>query len=183
MSYLQDNLNRRNFLVGAGAALAVSVAGLQTALARGEGGARLVRPSSGESMFLPVRWTSNDLLKCSVLFRDVKDRDQAIYVDPALLDLLVRLNVAADQITGAPCSITVTSAFRTKAHNAALEGAAKTSLHMVGRAVDYKIPGFENLAAAKLSAMIGAGGVGVYPNFSHMDCGKDRTWVAKTRKS
>lgn len=176
------NPTRRSFLLGAGAGLAVSVAGLQNAVAQGAGGARLFRPASNESLFVPSRWQREDLLKCSFLFRDVTDGGQAAFVDPGLLDIIVRLSKAAEQVAGRPCQISVNSAFRTRLHNARLEGAAKASLHLKARALDFTIQGFENLAVAKLSAMVGAGGIGVYKGFTHIDSGADRTWVVSRIK-
>ena len=177
MRSLPRSISRRSFLTGFGASCAVSVAGIQNAVASGYGAARLYRPATNESLVIPSRWQQDDLLKCSYIFRDVRDHNKAAFIDPGLLDIILRLNIAADKISGRPCEVYISSAYRTRLHNSKIEGAAKASLHMEARALDFSIPGFEHLAFAKLAAMVGAGGIGVYQSFTHIDSGRDRTWV------
>lgn len=183
MNFLKNSFNRRNIIIGTGiiglSSLFSHKYAKATTVSNNQKGAYLYRPASKEAVFIPTDWNDNDHLKCSVLFRDLKDNNQGIFIDPNLINLLIRINIAANSLNNKTNIIYILSGYRTKKHNSMLEGAAKNSLHMQGRAVDFTISGFENLACAKLAAMIGAGGVGVYDNFTHMDTGKNRTWISK----
>jgi uncharacterized protein YcbK (DUF882 family) len=75
--------------------------------------------------------------------------------------------------------IVVHSGYRTPQTNAAIEGAARLSLHMWGKAVDFHVPGvaLDDLAAICRACPI-SGGVGYYPEgWVHMDTGPKRSWV------
>ena len=74
--------------------------------------------------------------------------------------------------------IIVHSGYRTPQTNAAIEGAARLSLHMWGKAVDFHVPG---VALADLAGICLAcpqrGGVGYYPEgWIHLDTGPVRYW-------
>ncbi|MGE8452685.1 MAG: YcbK family protein [Pseudomonadales bacterium] len=75
--------------------------------------------------------------------------------------------------------ITVLSGYRHPYTNARTERAALNSLHMLGQAVDIRIPGVSASRIAQLGKYLSAGGVGYYPadGFTHLDCGKLRTWL------
>ena len=99
-------------------------------------------------------------------------------VDPKLLDLLHRISTAVDP--HAPISII--SGYRSPQTNAALRkittGVARNSLHMEGRAIDIRIPGYRTSALRRLAVQLKAGGVGYYPksDFIHLDTGPVKTW-------
>jgi len=99
-------------------------------------------------------------------------------MDVRLIELLHRLR----QNLGAPDAFHVICGYRSPQTNAALRqknsGVAAHSLHMVGQAVDIRLPGIP-LADLRRSALaLKAGGVGYYPqsDFVHVDVGPVRTW-------
>jgi uncharacterized protein YcbK (DUF882 family) len=114
------------------------------------------------------------------LLRDFRvNRERAI--DPALLDLLHELGGTLE--TDQPFH--VISGYRAPETNAMLRerggahtGVASKSLHMVGKAIDIRLPGvkLDHLRGAARSLKLG--GVGFYPssNFVHVDTGRVRYW-------
>ena len=97
-------------------------------------------------------------------------------LDPRLFDLLASVQGAMSAVHGSAVPLIVTSGYRTPKHNAGLEGAARASLHLAGRAVDLKASGYAPVAVAVAGALCGRGGVGIYPNFCHLDIGEARVW-------
>ena len=73
------------------------------------------------------------------------------------------------------------SGYRTSATNASLEGAARASLHLEGRAADFGLRGATvgdlAEAARSFSSIYGFMGVGRYPGFLHVDIGPRRAWM------
>lgn len=99
-------------------------------------------------------------------------------VDPDLLDLLHHITREI-----MPCSpINIISGYRSPRTNAALRkvttGVARKSLHMQGRAIDIRIPGYETTALRQLAIDFHSGGVGYYSksNFVHLDTGPVKVW-------
>jgi uncharacterized protein YcbK (DUF882 family) len=99
-------------------------------------------------------------------------------IDVRLLDLLHRLAraVAADG------PFHVISGYRSSKTNAFLRthggGVAANSLHLLGQAIDIRLPGLKLRALYKAAVDLRAGGVGIYPasDFIHVDVGRVRTW-------
>jgi uncharacterized protein YcbK (DUF882 family) len=74
--------------------------------------------------------------------------------------------------------IMVHSGYRTPQTNAQIEGAARLSYHMWGKAVDFHVPGVALSDLAGIcEACPASGGVGYYPDgWVHMDTGPKRYW-------
>ena len=147
---------------------------------------RLHRAQTGEHVET-VYWAENALvadgyLKICALLRDTH-QNLAYYIDPHLLDLMVAVQ-AYVEFYGYKSPITINSGYRTAKTNSSLEGAAKNSLHMQGRAIDFSIPGLPSTYIGLLASYYKGGGVGFYPNsgFTHMDTGSVRYWI-KQQKS
>ncbi|WP_411431192.1 DUF882 domain-containing protein, partial [Brucella melitensis] len=86
------------------------------------------------------RFLPDGLKRLNVFLRDWR-RNEPTRMDPRLFDLIWQVY----QSTGSREYITVVSAYRSPATNAMLRsstrGVAKKSQHMLGRAMDYFIPG------------------------------------------
>jgi uncharacterized protein YcbK (DUF882 family) len=102
-------------------------------------------------------------------------------IDPKLLDLLYELRGTLE--TDQPLHII--SGYRSPATNAMLQarggehsGVASSSMHLLGKAIDIRVPGvkLDHLRGAATSLKLG--GVGYYPasNFVHVDTGRVRYW-------
>lgn len=97
-----------------------------------------------------------------------KDGTDTVMVDETLT---VVLQCIRDHFGKA---VTITSGYRTAAHNAAV-GGAKSSQHLLGRAADIRVQGVsvEDVAAYTESLMPDWGGVGRYP----VKAGRATGWV------
>jgi uncharacterized protein YcbK (DUF882 family) len=114
------------------------------------------------------------------LLRDFRvDQEKAI--DPKLFDLLHELGGTLE--TDQPYH--VISGYRSPETNAMLRerggahtGVASSSLHMVGKAIDIRLPGVRLDHLRSAAASLKLGGVGFYPssNFVHVDTGRVRYW-------
>lgn len=99
-------------------------------------------------------------------------------MDPALLDLLV--SVTRHLGCGTPFHII--SGYRSPQTNALLRkrttGVAKNSYHLLGRAIDIRLPGCDTRQLRKVCLDLKGGGVGYYPrsDFVHLDTGAFRAW-------
>jgi uncharacterized protein YcbK (DUF882 family) len=102
-------------------------------------------------------------------------------IDPKLLDLLYELSGTLE--TDQPFHII--SGYRSPNTNALLRerggaatGVATHSLHMVGQAIDIRVPGVQLETLRGAARALKIGGVGFYPdlNFVHVDVGRVRYW-------
>lgn len=92
-----------------------------------------------------------------------------VLIDPRLPVLLEKIRAHYNK------PITVTSGYRAPEYNAKI-GGAKYSYHMKGMAADIKISGVSPKDVANVARKLGAGGVGTYPTFTHVDVGPVRSW-------
>ena len=116
--------------------------------------------------FLAARW----------FLRDAKDGNSVANIDAGLLNLLYGLQEWARIAGKSDPLITVNSAYRTARRNATIEGAARNSMHIHGRAVDLTMRGISLRQLADMAAHFKAGGIGIYDSFIHLDTGRVRNW-------
>lgn len=185
----EKHLNRRSFLgYGAMAGAAALVPGRAQASAVGarrrervlsffntHTGERLRTAYCCDGVYQPEALT-----QINHILRDFR-QNEVRPIDPQLLDLLHELGGTLE--TDQPFH--VISGYRSPATNALLRerggnhtGVASKSLHMVGKAIDIRVPGvkLDHLRGAARSLQLG--GVGYYPasNFVHLDTGRVRFW-------
>ncbi|EAU40915.1 ATP/GTP-binding site motif A (P-loop) [Fulvimarina pelagi HTCC2506] len=131
------------------------------------------------------RYVQSEVKKINWFLRDWR-QGKATTMDPQLLDLLWE----AYRQAGARDYINVVSAYRSPATNGMLRrtrgGQAKKSQHMVGRALDFFIPGVKLSTLRAIGLKMQVGGVGYYPKsgspFVHFDTGNARHWPRMSRR-
>lgn len=118
-----------------------------------------------------------ELAKLNHLCRDFR-RNESIAMDTGLFDQLS----AIQKVIGCDTQVQIISGYRSPATNEMLSaksgGVAKKSLHMLGRAMDFRLEGVPLDEVRKAALSLKAGGVGYYPgsNFVHIDTGRVRFW-------
>ena len=99
-------------------------------------------------------------------------------IAPRLVDFLYTIGCRAG---GTPC-FNVISGYRSPVTNAKLRkksgGVAKKSRHMLGQAVDIRLPCIQTAELRNIACHLRWGGVGYYAesDFVHVDIGPVRTW-------
>lgn len=99
-------------------------------------------------------------------------------IEPALLDLLCALR----QKLGSSSPFSIISGYRSPETNSHLSnksrGVAKNSMHLLGKAIDIRLPGHELKTLQRAAVDLRRGGVGYYPSsdFVHVDVGRVRYW-------
>lgn len=93
------------------------------------------------------------------------DGSDPIFIDSDLVNILQKIRSHFGK------SVTITSAYRTPGKNKAC-GGTTYSQHLYGKAADIKVNG---VAPAKVAAyaeklLPNSGGIGIYKNFTHIDC-------------
>jgi uncharacterized protein YcbK (DUF882 family) len=129
------------------------------------------------------RYDEEALKRLDYFLRDWR-KDEAIHMDPRLFDVIweVSREVGGDKVISVVCG------YRSPSTNAMLRrrssGVAEFSQHMLGKAMDFYVPGapLEQLRDAGLRLQ--RGGVGYYPSsgspFVHLDVGSVRHWPPMT---
>lgn len=102
---------------------------------------------------------------------------QVVQIDLRLLNLMFSVQQWL-RINKKERPLVVLSGYRTIEKNARTENAALDSMHIHGRACDFRIEGLPTRTLGDLVKWFQAGGVGFYAEsrFIHMDTGKPRTW-------
>jgi len=176
---------RRGFLK-LGAALAVtsmgsSLANAKTMQTSGERSLLLHNLHTGE-ILNTVYWAEGQYIPDALneinhILRDHRT-DESSQIDPLLVNLLHQIYTELD----AKQPFQIISGYRSPASNATLvattAGVAKHSLHMDGKAIDIRLPGYDLRQLHQVAVAMRAGGVGYYPasDFVHIDVGRVRTW-------
>ena len=99
-------------------------------------------------------------------------------MDPKLLDFLYELLKELDY----QGEIHIISGYRSPETNESLRnqssGIAKHSLHMQGKALDFRLPGVDTKTLRDKAHAMKRGGVGYYNklDFIHIDTGRVRVW-------
>lgn len=131
------------------------------------------------------RYDRAGLKKLNHFLRDWR-QEKSIRMDPRLFDLIWEVY----RRTGSNNYINVISAYRSPATNEMLRrtrgGQAKKSQHLLGKALDFYIPGVKLSKLRAIGMKVGGGGVGYYPNsgspFVHLDVGGVRAWPRMSRQ-
>ncbi len=177
-------MQRRSFLqasVALASTLSMPALARTAQAAPGERMLRLYNTHTGESL-KSVFWADGAFIPDALqdlnkLLRDHRT-DEIAPIDPQLLALLDRISGKF----GDKHVLHVISGYRSPRSNAKLQarsnGVAKRSLHMVGKAIDVRIPGKDLAMLRKAAVAARGGGVGYYPDsqFVHIDTGRVRYW-------
>ena len=131
------------------------------------------------------RYDDAALEKLNWLLRDWR-KGEATKMDPHLIDLMWEVQREA----GNKAPIWVVCGYRSPQTNAMLRhrsaGVARFSQHMLGRAMDFYIPGVDLEHLREIGLRLARGGVGFYPAsgspFVHMDTGSVRMWPRMTHE-
>ena len=169
--------------------VSLSVAPLQTLVANGDTRSlAFAHVHTGETISVTYknrgRYDPAALKQINWLLRDWR-RDEPTTMDPHLLDILWEVH----RETGSRGPITIISGFRSPQTNSMLRtrgrGVARNSQHMLGKAIDFYIPGAELADMRAIGLRLQRGGVGFYPTsgspFMHVDTGSVRHWPRMTR--
>jgi len=179
--------SRRAFLAGLGgtvAALAVPAPAIAAVAARAGGETRSIsfeHLHTGERLHATY-WTEGAYDRAALtsidhILRDFRTGDVHA-IEPQLLDVL---HVIQTEL-GTDAPYQVIGGYRSPATNNMLRarssGVAQHSLHMDGRAIDVRIPGFDCAVLREAAIDLRLGGVGYYKssNFVHIDTGRPRYW-------
>ena len=107
-----------------------------------------------------------------------KDGSDKVLVDDDLVFLLEQIREAAGG------AVTINSAYRSPAHNAAV-GGVSSSQHLYGRAADIVVDGASPLLVGQIAEyyLDQWGGIGVYQTFTHVDTRSIRSrWDQRSGK-
>lgn len=127
--------------------------------------------------FRAGQYVAASLGKLNVLLRDFRS-ERVHPMDPQLFDRLHGLQ----QLTQCGAAFEIISGYRSPGTNAGLRqhssGVAEHSLHMEGKAIDVRLPGYATSKLAALARLQQGGGVGFYrvSDFVHVDTGRVRIW-------
>lgn len=176
-------INRRGFLAGASASLIIPTSGMAAPTPWPKiGFDRLwIRNTNGDQLAVRhwngQKYDRSAVRKLSWLWRDWRDADSAVYIDPRLFTYLANIQTRLSLASREPRQIILNSGYRTPRRNATLKGAAADSQHIKGRAGDFNLEGVRPSVVARHAAAYNVPGLGRYRNFTHIDVGPvGRRW-------
>jgi len=176
-------ISRRTFLRGLAVVPGVLLLepGQASAVRTGSRALAFEHAHTGEKLSL-VYWADGRYLPDALVRIDRFMRDhrtgQIHPIDPKLLDLLHEVQ----RRTGNRAPFEMISGYRSAATNERLRAqghrVAKRSLHMVGKAIDLRLPDLNTRRLRDAAVAMRRGGVGYYArsNFVHLDTGRVRKW-------
>jgi len=129
------------------------------------------------------RLDQRGLIQLNRFLRDWR-KNETTRMDPRLFDLLWEIY----DRSGAQGPIHIVSGYRSPSTNSMLRGRSRASgvatksQHMLGRAIDFYIPGVKLSTLRGHALQLQAGGVGYYPTFVHVDVGNVRAWPRVSRQ-
>ncbi|MBB2754221.1 UNVERIFIED_ORG: uncharacterized protein YcbK (DUF882 family) [Rhizobium aethiopicum] len=133
------------------------------------------------------KFDAKGLAQINRFLRDWR-RNEPTRMDPRLLDLVWEVY----KRSGGKDYIHIVSAYRSPTTNNMLRnrsrstGVAKKSQHMLGKAMDFYVPGVKLATLRALAMQMQVGGVGYYPTsgspFVHLDVGNVRAWPRMSRQ-
>ena len=137
--------------------------------------------NSGESLetcyFDGKRYINDELQRLNEFCRDHR-LNEVHPMDRRLFDQISQIQ----KLIGTEAEVIVISGYRSPATNASLRNGssrvAKKSMHMEGKAIDFRLDGVKLSTVRDAALSLKAGGVGYYPgsNFVHIDTGAVRSW-------
>lgn len=133
------------------------------------GEAVVARYYDGESLV----W--DQYVACCTLLRDVQT-GTVVRMDLELLDLIFAIQKWLVE-WGIDRPMIINSGYRSPWTNSK-EGGVRNSMHLKGKAVDFRIEGIPTSYLGRLAQIFGVGGVGFYLSrgFVHIDTGQVRQW-------
>lgn len=123
-------------------------------------------------------YIENSLTEINHILRDYRN-GEIFPIEPRLMDMLYLLQHKIRKHT----PFHIISGYRSPETNRMLRqhsrGVAKRSLHMMGKAIDIRLPGYDLKHLHQAAKALRIGGVGYYPrsNFIHVDVGRVRYWA------
>ncbi len=123
------------------------------------------------------RYINDELQRLNEFCRDHR-LNEVHPMDRRLFDQISQIQ----KLIGTEAEVIVISGYRSPATNASLRNGssrvAKKSMHMEGKAIDFRLDGVKLSTVRDAALSLKAGGVGYYPssNFIHIDTGAVRSW-------
>lgn len=179
----QSTLSRRDFIRRSSVAAAVLLLAhpLETLASLSKSHAMsFLHTHTGERLIIdysPKGCSSSSLSNVNRFLRDFRT-GEVCAIDPLLLDILYALQIKS----GSTGTIEIVSGYRSPHTNRMLRskssGVASRSLHLQGKALDFRIAGTKTKRLRDIAVSLQKGGVGYYAksDFIHIDTGRVRTW-------
>jgi uncharacterized protein YcbK (DUF882 family) len=186
MKVFEDDLSRRRFL---SLGLLTAASGFLPIRAMASVGGLLSRERSlsiynlqTKEHYQAIYWKNGKYIQESLAGFNHIFRDHYSGIAKPINRNLLNLLFSIQQKLDSSEPFHLISGYRTPSTNAMLSrhnsGVARNSLHMYGKAVDIRMPGYKLRDLRHAAYDLKLGGVGYYPrsNFVHVDIGKVRYW-------